>query len=208
MAVNGWTMKVIQLLLEEFDGRAKFGQFKRRLYQEYLVKGGIARVLDRLYDSNRFLVFEKYEQVKYVSVAWEDAIICCGYRKRGWDTCLFGHDLENEANWNVSDNLGLSSFSAEQIRTIIFRSHPVVCVNYNTGGCDDDDCPDLHVCSRFILQKCTAGARCNFGHSFRTTEHNQWILETFYVEDLNDEELKRRVLVTNISNTDISHDPK
>ncbi|PVD35543.1 hypothetical protein C0Q70_02506 [Pomacea canaliculata] len=227
MADDSWTMKVTELLLEDFDGRAKFGQFKRKLYQKYLAKGGIARALDRLYDSNRFMVFEKDEQVKYVSVAWEDASICCGYRKKGWDTCrkddcsrfhvckffitgncvrgskcLFGHDLENQVNKSVSDRLGLSSFSAEQIRTIIFRSHPAVCVKYNTGGCDDDDCPDLHICSRSIIQKCTAGASCNFGHSLKKTEHNQWVLETFDVEDLNDEELKRRILVTNIPSTD------
>lgn len=160
-------------------------------------------------------LFEKDGEVKHVSVGWKDVKICCKetcvsencsdfHVCKSFITgdctndssCPFGHELHNETNKKASENLGLS-FSSEEIRTILLRSHPAVCVKYNTGGCDEDDCPDLHVCSRFILQKCTAGRGCKFDHSLQTSDHNKWVLDTFDICDLTDVELIKHTLVKN-----------
>ncbi|XP_025083436.1 uncharacterized protein LOC112557659 [Pomacea canaliculata] len=217
MAEDDWASKVARLLLSEFEGRAKFGHLKRSLYQRNLWKGGVTRLLKWLSNTDRFLVFKKDENVKYVSIACQNVSICCGFQNKGCrkercskfhvckffvsgncqngSRCRFGHDLGNEANKRVSDSLGLSSFSSEEIRTIICRSHPAVCVKYNIGGCDDVDCPDLHICSRFILKNCPQETDCELIHSLQMFENNLWVLYTFKLNDLTDVELRKRILV-------------
>ncbi|PVD35530.1 hypothetical protein C0Q70_02493 [Pomacea canaliculata] len=227
MEDDEWDRKVTRLLISEFEGRARTAQLETSLLQENLLTGGMDKenlltggmdsVLRRLSDNSRFLIFRRGEQVKYVSVDWENVGICSEFRKKcrrencpnfhvckffisckckKGSTCQFGHDLQDTANTRVSDSLGLSSFSPEEIRTIIFRSHPAVCVNYNKDGCEDNDCPDLHVCSLFIIRQCTD---CMLEHSFRTSEHNQWVLDTFHLGHLTDEELRKKILVRNLN---------
>ncbi|PVD35531.1 hypothetical protein C0Q70_02494 [Pomacea canaliculata] len=229
MADERLEKEVTTLLLTEFDGRAKFGKLRRSLYQNKTVRDiGLRSALRRISNINKFLVFEKNNNVKCLSVFCKDASICCGYRRRGCETCKkenchkfhvckdfisgsctrrfrcpFGHDLSNEANRRLSDRLGLSSFSCEDIRTIILCSQPAVCEEYNTDGCDDDDCPDLHVCSRFIKQKCTAGGYCKFEHSIKRSDHNKWVLDTFNVSHLTEEELREIILVRVVSDRDM-----
>lgn len=217
MEDDEWDRKVTKLLISEFEGRARTAQLETSLLEANLLTGGMDRVLRRLCDNSGFLIFRRGEQVKYVSVDWENVGICSEFRKKcrrencpnfhvckffisckckKGSNCDFSHDLQDTHNTRVSDSLGLSSFSPEEIRTIIFRSHPAVCLNYNKGGCEDNDCPDLHVCSLFIIRQCTD---CRLEHSFRTSEHNQWVLDTFNLGHLTDEELRKKILVRNLN---------
>ncbi|PVD35528.1 hypothetical protein C0Q70_02491 [Pomacea canaliculata] len=224
MEEEEWEEEVVKLLLTGFDGRAKFYKVKNFMHHRNLVGDmGMTGVLRRMTDSSRFLVFQKNKSVKYISVFCEDASICFPFQKEGYEKCInrncskfhvckyfisgnctkssnchLGHDLQNETNRKVSERLGLSSFSADELHTIISRSNPAVCMKHNARGCDDDDCPDLHICSLFILQRCTAGADCRFGHSLLASDHNEWVLDTFNVSYMTEEELRSIILVRGI----------
>lgn len=219
-ADDTWATKVIKLLLSEYGGRAKFDKIKVSMYQKGLMTGGSLK--NKFQSCSGIFIFEKDNKVKRVSVGWRETKICSKIREPGSETCIvencskfhvckpfirddclkdtscpFGHELQNDTNKKVSETLGLSSFSSEEIRIMLFRSIPAVCEKYNTGDCDDDDCPDLHVCSRFMQRKCTAGKGCKFDHSFQTSEHNKWVLDTFQVRCLTDVELVKLILMKN-----------
>ncbi|PVD35547.1 hypothetical protein C0Q70_02510 [Pomacea canaliculata] len=231
-----WETKVAKLLLRQFDGRAKFNKLSTMMYQRQLISNqGKNNIFKKLKSSRKLLAFRHDKFIKYVSVFCDGASICSDQRSPTSETCIkencdkfhvckffisgvcttgsacsFGHNLSTRANKRASESLGLSSFSAKEIRTILFRSHPAVCEKYNTRGCDDDDCPDLHVCSAFLLEKCTAGNKCILGHSFLSTRHNQWVLNTFNLSNLTNKQLIECILVTNMSHgvTDIEVMPQ
>ncbi|PVD35545.1 hypothetical protein C0Q70_02508 [Pomacea canaliculata] len=231
-----WETKMAKLLLKQFDGRAKFNKLRTIMYQRQLLNNqGKNNIYLKFKNSRKLLAFRHDKFIKYVSVFCDGASICSDQRSPTSETCIkencdkfhvckffisgvcttgsacsFGHNLSTRANKRASESLGLSSFSAKEIHTILFRSHPAVCEKYNTRGCDDDDCPDLHVCSAFLLEKCTAGNKCDLGHSFRSTRHNQWVLNTFNLSHLTNKQLRECILVTNMSHgvTDIEVMPQ
>ena len=210
-------IKIFSLLLKHFKGRTKLGTLlsqKGDLFKGFSHEDA-AEWLKR---SSRFLTFEKNGQVKFVSVNNKEARTCFKYRKHNtdrcendecpffhickdfvagscpWDSsCHFNHSFHSKGNAKVCALAGLQTFTDRDIRTIVFRSTPVVCNAFNKGGCQDD-CPDLHVCSKYVRSDCSDGD-CKFGHKIKGPEHNLWILETFHMQKIAENTLCKMVFV-------------
>ena len=110
--------------------------------------------------------------------------------------CNFSHNLFDEHNGNISDALGFSkTFSNDEVCFILRLSFPRVCTTWSSkGACTDVNCPDLHICSGYILGKCKDGQNCPNIHD-RNTDHNGAILQAFEMTEMKDEIFKWRVFV-------------
>ena len=210
-------IKVFNLLLRKFNGRTKLGTL---LYQKGDLFKGLSHedAAQWLKHSNRFLTFEKNGQIKFVAINYRDARACFKYRKHNTDgcendkcpffhicrdfiagscpwesNCHFNHSFHSKSNAKVCSEAGLQAFTDEEIRTIVFRSTPVVCSSFNKGGCRED-CPDLHVCSKYLRNDCS-DEDCKFGHKIKGLEHNNWILETFCMLKIAENTLCKMVIV-------------
>lgn len=210
---------VFKFLLTEFSGRIKFGTFMAR--KGNLLSGLRREDVAEWFKNNPFfLVFERNESVKYVSVFIRWARACFNYRDLGTKTCknkkcgffhickdfLSGHcDSESQCqllhsfkdygNEHKCSRLHLDIFNNEEIRMIVVRSTPVVCENYNNHGCINDECADIHVCSKYLLQECTDGADCRQSHNIKDSEHNLWVLRTFGMDTMAEVTLHKLVIV-------------
>ncbi|KAK3104750.1 hypothetical protein FSP39_009289 [Pinctada imbricata] len=94
--------------------------------------------------------------------------------------CALPHTYDDAHNMKVKEKLHLSSYTDSGINKILRNKYPKICMTY---GCDTiEDCPYLHICSKFCFGKCAHGLKCRFGHSFRT-EHNAWILKAYGISE-------------------------
>ena len=219
-------IKVFNLLLRKFNGRTKLGTLLSQ--NGDLFKGlGHEDAAQWLKHSNRFLTFEKNGQIKFVSINYKDARACFKYKKHNTDrcendncpffhickdfiagscpwesSCHFNHSFHSKSNAKVCSEVDLQLFTDEEIRTIVFRSTPVVCSSFNKGGCRED-CPDLHVCSKYLRNDCS-DEDCKFGHKIKGVEHNNWILETFHMQNVVENTLCKVVIAPKPEGTEAS----
>ncbi|KAL8601651.1 hypothetical protein ACOMHN_033827 [Nucella lapillus] len=209
-------IKIFRLLLSDFNGRTKLGTLMSK-------KGNLLRgftypqAATWLKRSRNFLVFAKQEQIKSVSVYSRKARLCFNYKAAGTDRCHnmkcpyfhvcrdfvsgtcpfddncgFRHSFYEGPNGDICDNTALENFDDQEIRTIAFRSAPVVCDKFSHGGCIDD-CPDLHVCAKYLRKQCW-DSNCKFGHVLKGTEHNDWVLSTFCMQKIFDKTLNKLII--------------
>ncbi|XP_076452147.1 LOW QUALITY PROTEIN: uncharacterized protein LOC143287759 [Babylonia areolata] len=210
------SIKIFNFLLRQFNGRTKFGTL-------FSQKGDLFKGISHsqaaawLKQSRRFLTFEENDLVKFVSVLSKEARLCYKYRKPNTDkcgnedcqflhicrnfvsgccqrqsACHFNHSFLTQSNAKVCAKAGLQDYSEEDIRTIVLRSLPVVCDKFNKGKCKDD-CTDLHVCAQFIMKNCF-DENCKLGHKIKGTEHNDWVIETFNMQRINEQVLWKMVI--------------
>ncbi|KAK7093615.1 zinc finger CCCH-type antiviral protein 1-like [Littorina saxatilis] len=208
--------KIFSFLLKRFDGRTKLGTFMSQ--KGDLLKGlsheDATKWLKR---SNRFLTFEKNGVVKFVSISYKEARSCFKYKKHNTDKCVndncpffhicrdfiagccpsesschFNHSFHKKSNAEICNKWKLWDFTDEEIRTIVFRSSPAVCTQFNEGSCKED-CPDIHTCSKFLRDECSDDP-CKVGHLVKGPEHNNWVLETFHMHKIPDHTLRKMVI--------------
>ncbi|XP_076452148.1 uncharacterized protein LOC143287760 [Babylonia areolata] len=217
-------IKVFNLLLNQFNGRTKLGTLmcsRGGLLQGFTYQQA-AYWLKR---SKHFRVLEKNGLIKSVSIHSTNVRRCFNYKQRNTHkchndkcpffhvcgnfvngTCSFGsscgfsHSFLDGSNAVVCEKAGLQEYNNEEIRIIVFRSAPVVCDKFNSGGCNDD-CPDLHVCAGYIRKECS-DENCKLGHVLRGTDHNDWVLNTFHLQKIFPSTLYKMVITHRTDPTD------
>ncbi|XP_060587787.1 protein mono-ADP-ribosyltransferase PARP12-like [Ruditapes philippinarum] len=154
-------------------------------------------------NKSRFTLIERGDQITFIFVYDKRVTLCIHYSKKDSckktdcnryhicknvcaGKCIFGrrcnfsHDCFDEHNSKISNDLGFSdTLTSDEICIILRLSFPHVCSAWSfKGTCTDSNCPDLHICPGYILDKCQDGPTCSNIHD-RNTEHNRAILEAF-----------------------------
>ena len=96
------------------------------------------------------------------------------------EKCRFSHshNLKSQHNQKITNRLRLKGLSEDQLRILISFSIPEVCLQYNDGSCQRGfRCTGIHICKRFLMNKCKKGEKCPFGHgSSLETSHSKLVL--------------------------------
>ena len=198
--------KVFNILLQKYNGRTDFSllMMEKDLPEE-------ARTVSWFKTHKYlFLLFEKNEEVQFVSVYSKYARMCrvynindcpdpncnylhiCMHFVTGgckYPSCL-SHNLFDGRNNNRIQELGLEVFKNKEVAKILRCSLPEWCEEYQRQGDRHvKACPLIHVCKN---EYCTK--QCGLEHRIKGSEHNRWILNTFGIGHYKDENLDQMLL--------------
>lgn len=91
--------------------------------------------------------------------------------------CTFGHDLTISHNMKILKENYLECVAGEDLKYLFSRAEsrtsvtvPKICKFYNVdAGCryseSGKDCPNLHICKHYVLDKCRYGRSCRRSHN-------------------------------------------
>ncbi|KAB7501409.1 Poly [ADP-ribose] polymerase 12, partial [Armadillidium nasatum] len=92
--------------------------------------------------------------------------------------CIFGHQWHTNHNNKILKEFNLTLLSADKL-THLFKTVVIpnsndndklkICKNYNESDCQDNDCRFLHLCLRFLAQKCSSGI-CKLSHNIKDSK--------------------------------------
>ena len=89
---------------------------------------------------------------------------------------------------------------------------PQVCFTYNTIGCGNDNCKNLHLCLNSVMNKCVLGSKCHLEHDLVKSDHNIRVLRSAKLLDteqqvITDSLRDRYISMSNQQNKQ-EHEPK
>ena len=202
-------------LLQEFDGRATLGEL-----QAYLEDYSLSQLYS-FFNPDTELCHLFYNTQEYASIAVvfeRDAKFCVHYNSRNFcrenncqyfhlcrgyidykscnaRRCNLSHDIGDSHNLAVTRRLGLGQYNCKERLILVRNSNPKVCLNYNSPrGCENSQpgsCPDIHICSDEILNKCSRGPeRCRYNHDIYECSETLSV----YISMRNSEEFLKRVI--------------
>ncbi|XP_053379363.1 uncharacterized protein LOC123527457 isoform X2 [Mercenaria mercenaria] len=166
-------------------------------------------------NKSRFTLIERNETLSYVLVFNKNVTYCFNYKCSKSDCrryhvcknmlsgkceygrhCKYSHDCFDENNSKISDKLGYSDlFTNEEICSILKVSYPHVCTTWALkGSCRERYCFGLHICPRYIRDKCTNGPNCPQVHD-RISDHNKPILDAFEMSDMQYDQFRLRLFM-------------
>ena len=108
----------------------------------------------------------------------------CPYAKR----CRSGHNLHSSHNLNVLKERGLEQLSGEELLNAVkvgyLARYPITDTErrsalqlcraylYDEDGCEDEDCPRLHVCDEYVAETCSDDSGCELSHQIYTSSNS------------------------------------